>query len=545
MSVTMPTRTSPSIILAIGLSIFAIAPLFYPGYLQLHSGFIPIWNVADLRANWGDWQWLPHTATTFNPLTDDGLLPYYLAALLPVTPTVSVKMVVGLGWLLGVVGLTLWLKPLLGPTGSLIAGMVYGYLPHQISTAYIRGAWGETLFWGLLPWAMFGAISLTDKSSWRYSPLMSLLWLGLGLSHWGLSLWAFLLMSLFLMLCYPKQAMLPLLGAAIGLAIVSWPMRSFPLNGSADLTAHLLYPAQLFSAYWGPGISQPSWQDGLSLQLGFAALGLAALSINAWYHSTINNPRLNRLMIFFSIMAIGLTLLQLTLAAPLWELPPLQGGLAIGLRWPWQLMGFVGLALAILAGAATQWDEQLAQLPLVATLIIFIILSSFSYLNPTFIQPQFIPTHASAAYGANDLLLLQHEFAVVTNGNSAGMNPLPASIPLAVHGPLTAHDTLRVDVTWQPLQPLDQDWKLFIHLVDAADNVIAQFDGYPPFDRPDRHRTSQWIPGALITDRYPLTLPANPPPAPHRLFIGFYDEATFARLPVSTDAEGRVILTVE
>jgi hypothetical protein len=79
------TYPSPKACLALALilPIFAIAPLFYPGYIQTHSGFIPVWNVADLRANFDIWNWLPHIATHYDPLRSDGLLTYYLAGILP------------------------------------------------------------------------------------------------------------------------------------------------------------------------------------------------------------------------------------------------------------------------------------------------------------------------------------------------------------------------------------------------------------------------------------------------------------------------------
>ncbi|MBI1876695.1 MAG: hypothetical protein HYR94_00365 [Chloroflexi bacterium] len=140
--------------LSLALAIFAIAPLFYPGSIQTHSGFVPLWNVADLRANLGNWRWLPHVATSFDPLRSDGLWPYYLAGILPFEPLVAIKMVLGLGWLLGSAGMFLWLKNWLGQPGALVAALIYTYLPHQITTVYVRGAWGEAFFWGLLPWAL-------------------------------------------------------------------------------------------------------------------------------------------------------------------------------------------------------------------------------------------------------------------------------------------------------------------------------------------------------------------------------------------------------
>ena len=150
-------------VLSLTLSIFAVAPLFYPGYMQTHTGFVPLWNVADLRVNLGNWPWLPHLATSFDPLRGDGLCPYYLAAILPLNPVAAIKVVVGLGWLLGNAGMFLWLKHWLGRPGALVAALVYTYLPYQLATVYVRGAWGEAFFWGMLPWTMFVAVEAVRR----------------------------------------------------------------------------------------------------------------------------------------------------------------------------------------------------------------------------------------------------------------------------------------------------------------------------------------------------------------------------------------------
>jgi len=107
---------------------------------------------------------------------------------------------------------------------------------------------------------------------------------------------------------------------------------------------------------------------------------------------------------------------------------------------------------------------------------------------------------------------------------------------------LQSNDVLLVDVVWQPLQPLSQDLKVFVHLVDPAGNVIAQYDGY---SQAGDYPTGQWTPGELITDSYPVIIPADAPPDPYQIYLGFYDESTLTRLPVPNDTEGRVILNVE
>ena len=69
----------------------------------------------------------------------------------------------------------------------------------------------------------------------------------------------------------------------------------------------------------------------------------------------------------------------------------------------------------------------------------------------------------------------------------------------------------------------------FVHVLDAANNLVAQFDG-PPLEglRP----TSQWPPGALIVDRRTLRLPADLPSGSYTLMVGLYDPTSMARATV-------------
>jgi hypothetical protein len=213
------------------------------------------------------------------------------------------------------------------------------------------------------------------------------------------------------------------------------------------------------------------------------------------------------------------------------------------LNYPWQLLGFVGLCVAVLAGAALWLDNRLTELPLFGAIILFVVLSSYSYLQPQFLQPDpYADTLPQAQLGDNQIVLLDHDFAVITGGYTAGLERGETSVPLFVHGPLQSADVLMANVLWQPLQPLPQDLKIFVHLVDSAGNVIAQYDGQP---QSGDYPTSQWIPGELIADSYPIIIPDEAPPGPHQIYLGFYDEATLIRLSVPNDSEGRVILNVE
>lgn len=559
---------SPTVylVLTAALCLFALAPLFYPGYIQTHSGFVPVWNVLDLRANLGNWRWLPHIAAQFDSLRSEGLWPYYLAGILPFGPAAAFKAVLGLAWLLGSLGMFVWLNKRLGPAGALVAALVYTYLPHQIAMVYVRGAWGETFCLGLLPWTMLMSEKTSQRSSGpekRTSASMIILlvsgvfiWLLLGLSQLGLALWAFILVSLFLLAVYPRQSLWAILANLGGLVLAVVITLSIfaaspqavptPIAPPASFSDHFLYPFQLFSAYWGFGPSRPGWNDGLSFQLGLAAVGLALLTFFLW-QCRPGKPaikRIDRYLFFFSGAALVSILLQFGFTLPLWNLPVLPGyTLASTLTYPWQLLGLAGFCLAVLAGASLQLDEGLARLPIFSSIIILIVLSSYNYLLPQFIQvPPEMMSGPQAILGPDQAALLAHSFTVEINGNTAGLERGPSAIPLAVHGPLQSGQRLQLDVTWQALQPFTEDWKVFVHLVDAKGQVVAQFDGQP---REGMYPTSRWIPGELVNDSYPLLIPAPIPPGPYQVFVGLYNEATGARLPVPGDSAGRVILNVE
>ncbi|MFN8458098.1 MAG: hypothetical protein U0401_26180, partial [Anaerolineae bacterium] len=239
-----------------------------------------------------------------------------------------------------------------------------------------------------------------------------------------------------------------------------------------------------------------------------------------------------------------LILLQFPFTYLSWQTPIFPGyTLSDTLTYPWQLLGLIGLCLSVLGGAAWRFDPQLTRLPIFGAIIIFIILSSYSYLNPQFfpLTPE-MKSGPQAQLGNAQVAVLSHNFSVESSGQTAGLLTQAVAIPLEVYGLPHANQTLRLNVTWQPLQPLNEDLKVFAHLVDAQNKVLGQFDGQP---QQGIYLTSDWIPGELIEDSYPLTFPADTPPGPYRVYLGLYNETTGARLPVPGDPEGRVMWDVE
>jgi hypothetical protein len=537
------------------LSVFAVAPLAYPGYMQVHTSFIPINNLAALAGNLGDPGGAPAAATNFDPLRGDGPLAYYAAlplVWLGTSAVDGVKAIFALSFLLGASGVIIWLRRPLGSAAAGLAALVYTYLPYHLATVYVRGAWGEALFLGLLPWALAAATSRraeTMASPFIYL-LIGLLWALLGMSQAGLAIWGFLLLVVWLwLISRPTHPYRPALAASAGLVgalTLSFWLAGFRLADSpVDFFDHFLFPAQLFSAAWGFGASRPGWNDGLALGFGFAALGLAMLSLFLSVGVRPAGPgsraSVSPLRIF--LLALALALLLLPPTRFLWQVT----GLYQTLTTPWQLLGLAGLCLAAIGGASVRLDSRLSLLPTYAGLVSLTLLASYPYLEPEFTQT--VPVRPLAEWDGQHLMLIDYQFWVEIPPAAAGLNePTPGRLPLADYGSPRPGDTLHVSLTWQATRPFDRDMKLFLHLLDASGQLVSQADplaGTAAGPGGADYFSSQWAPGRLILEDVAIRVPPDAPAGPYRLAFGLYDGDTLERLPVAGRENGQVEIEVK
>jgi hypothetical protein len=82
-------------------------------------------------------------------------------------------------------------------------------------------------------------------------------------------------------------------------------------------------------------------------------------------------------------------------------------------------------------------------------------------------------------------------------------------------------------VIWQALAEMETSYRVFVHIVDEAGQIVAQSDGEPAnWTRP----TTGWTAGEYIIDEHTLTVPADLPPGPLAIRVGLYDPDTGQRL---------------
>lgn len=104
-----------------------------------------------------------------------------------------------------------------------------------------------------------------------------------------------------------------------------------------------------------------------------------------------------------------------------------------------------------------------------------------------------------------------------------------------------AGDQLNLTIYWESMTAVSPSYKVFIHLLDGAGNIVAQSDRPPVNGLAPTHR---WQTGDLVRDPYQIPLPPDLPAGLYELRAGLYTEEN-GRLPVSggSAVENAAILT--
>jgi len=93
--------------------------------------------------------------------------------------------------------------------------------------------------------------------------------------------------------------------------------------------------------------------------------------------------------------------------------------------------------------------------------------------------------------------------------------------------------TLDITLYWRALQPIDECYTVFVHVIDAANRIWGQKDftplggSYPTF-----LWIPKWLEGQVIDDRYTVVLDPQTPPGEYWIEVGMYGIATTKRVPI-------------
>ncbi len=91
---------------------------------------------------------------------------------------------------------------------------------------------------------------------------------------------------------------------------------------------------------------------------------------------------------------------------------------------------------------------------------------------------------------------------------------------------------LHLTLFWEAVAEMDEDYTVFVHLVDEEGRIWGQKDSQPVSGF---YPTTNWKQGEIVRDQYDIAIPAETPSGWYRLALGMYLAQTGERLKVFSD----------
>ena len=464
--VSTPVWRERTFWLTLALTSFAIAPFLLPGYFwgandaRHHVYFLFQYDRSVQDGIWWP-RWSPDFAFGYGyPFFNIyGLFSHFLAELLlhflGFSYTAAVESIFVLSIIGSAVAMYLYVRSWQGAPAAMVAALVYVYIPYHLLNLYVRANLAESMAFVWLPLCLWTVRqSILHRSYWWFvgvalcyagllltSNLVFVLftpWLGLYLLlvalvysrpkltgqstlHWLFTTWL-------------RAALPPLLGLATGLALGATFLLPLILerndvrtdqwfDGRYDAGGHFVYFHQLFSPYWGFGVSKVGPEDTMSFQLGVAPLTLVIVGL------LLSWPLLKRQRWeVLALLGAGIiaTFLGLQWGAPLWRLPIIGAALGFA-QFPWRWFGITALCLSILSGLVVHHrlfaPTKTLNLALLAT-VTLILLSSYPYVQVQITEP------AEGPVSLAGLMRFQQSSDEMT-GSTRWVSEIPTWSPMA------------------------------------------------------------------------------------------------------------------
>lgn len=519
---------------AVLLAFFAIAPLTYPGFFQSHSGLLPIYNLYELQRHLGLVDWLPAIGQAADPFRGSGSLPYAVALAfhwLGASAPQAILASYALAFAVGAWAMYRWTGNWLGSGPALLSATLYTYLPVHLAVVYVRGSPGEAWAFALWP-VTFWAAHRVSQAGRR--PLDGvLLCVAFGLlctASLGLALLTLPLLAAYIWVCGALSLSVGGIAFAAAVLAVGGAAHVWAAHHSAPVVFanHFPYLFQFASPTWNSTGQAFGWMNALPLQVGLAGLGLSVLSALLLWRAG-SWPVQARLAWFWLGVAAASALLMLEPLNVFWQVT----GWTHLLTYPWQMMAFLGLALSTAGASAMALHWRLRTGIAQAGMVTFVVLASYSYLTPRFLD--FDVNFTPQAKVAHTYSMTPRPAPVAVLGENQ-----VALVDYRVEGPLRHGATVRVNVLWQALRPLDTDYMVFVHALDRQGVIRGQRDTGP---RDGEYPTTRWGEGEVVADRYELQIDPDGPREGYQLEMGLYRKDTGERL--ATDGDNKVVIASE
>lgn len=226
---------------------------------------------------------------------------------------------------------------------------------------------------------------------------------------------------------------------------------------------------------------------------------------------------------------------QRPMVAPLWY-PPSRwqpGEILVTETLPWELGPRFNVGLAVLrnagtnhehAGPATAFTDPTQRLPVTAADPSVILFQGNTWAQ----VGAFARDGRTLTPTADDLYLLPAN-VTFAEGIRLSQYQMPNS-----QSPMSGDQPqLSVVLQWQPTQPVNLDYTVFVHLLAPDGRTVSQSDARPNWVTP--WPTDRWLPDQPVLDGHQLALPSDLPPGHYQVQVGLYYWETLERLPVLSE----------
>jgi hypothetical protein len=179
----MQLKNKLIIAILIVLSVISVLSLAHSGLPITHDGQDHVARIANFYQNLVEGNIIPRWAANLNwgyghPILEFLYpLPSYFASffhLIGFSLVDSAKIVYGLGMILSLFFMFLWLKQFLGKEPALLGAFLYTYAPYRFVDLYVRGDIGENLAFAFVPLVLYFIFKLYKEPNLKYSLLGAL-----------------------------------------------------------------------------------------------------------------------------------------------------------------------------------------------------------------------------------------------------------------------------------------------------------------------------------------------------------------------------------
>jgi hypothetical protein len=343
------------VLLAAGLIL--ISAIFHQGWYAAHDGIFHIYRTEEalnmLKLKQFPLRWAGNFDQGFGiPLfTFIYPLPYYITSIISFfTSSIwAVKILTVLAYLSGGLGIFQLFRKSGHPFAFFMA-LIYLMTPYQFLNIFVRGALGEILALGLMPWVLYSFSSLVAgnaKLKWYHPIPLGLLLIAhnfLGI------LFAVFIIGYVLFQQNRKSRAFASLLLSFGLAAfflipmvvqknLLYSTEHPDLNFRFD--QHFVTFKQLLYSKWDYWYSLPGDQDGMSFQLGITQL---ALALGGVVYTILKKNR-TKLELYLIVAYFGSLFLMHARSYPIWNAVPILKSI----QFPWRFLFMPAILTPLLA----------------------------------------------------------------------------------------------------------------------------------------------------------------------------------------------------